>query len=87
MVRVSARAPQRLSNDELEVHAVALIKREGPVYSIDLARATGVRYNRAVGALKRLEAKGVLKSWHEPSPRSGLGRRYYELVNEEASDD
>lgn len=69
-----------LSYEELERRAVVLIEREGPKYSVDVARVTGARVARAKHALNCLEKSGVLKSWLEASPKSGLSRRYFDLA-------
>lgn len=59
---------------------LSIIERRGSVYSVDIAKALGVRTTKARSLLHSLEKLGLLKSTKiDYSPKSGQGRRYYEL--------
>jgi len=64
----------------LHVEILEYIERHGKSYSVDIAETIDVRIGRVSWALRSLEKQGLLKSHLEPSPKSGHGRRYYELV-------
>ena len=58
---------------------VEVVKRHTKIYSVELSGFLGIRFTKAKSMLETLEDKGILKSAMEKAPRSGLGRRYYEL--------
>lgn len=75
-VRAHQRAHERAAQADT---AMEVVRARGDIYSVELAAATGWTESHASLVLKALEADGLLTSTMEPSPKSGLGRRYFRL--------
>lgn len=58
------------------------IRRVDEAYSVEAAGVLRCSSHSAASVLRRLEIEGFLVSRLEPSPKSGLGRRYYKLTDQ-----